>query len=112
MIICNITTYQETLIAHLVDNFRSSFPTVTAPSPLKCTCLKNTQYPWARRTHVGFDVLGEQGAEFIHARFNTLQRTYDSVPDNIQLLLLIVKEHLLSVAPQNVVLVAIPLLSE
>ena len=58
--------------------------------------------PWTRRKHVGFGLLGEQGAESIHARFNTLLRTYHSVPDKVQQLVLIVKEHLLSVAPQNV----------
>ena len=29
---------------------------------------------WARSTHVGFGLLGEQGAESIHAKFNNLAR--------------------------------------
>ena len=43
-----------------------------------------------------------QGAESIQARFKGLQRTYHSVPDKVLHLVLMVKEHLLSTAPQNV----------
>ena len=42
------------------------------------------------------------GAESVHARFNGLQRMYHSVPDKVRQLVLMVKEHLLSMAPQNV----------
>ena len=84
----------------MVQDFRSSFPDCSIP--VKMHMLEEHAVPWARRTHVGFGLLGEQGAESIHARFNTLLRTYHSVPDKDQQLVLIVKEHLLSVAPQNV----------
>ena len=39
---------------------------------------------------------------YIHAKFNSLQRTNHSMYDKVQRLLAIVKEHNLSIAPQNV----------
>ncbi|KAL5517066.1 hypothetical protein EMCRGX_G002534 [Ephydatia muelleri] len=70
----------ETLIAHFMEDFRSSFP--DSSIPVKMHMLEDHTVPWARKTHVG--LLGEQGAESIHARFNGLQRTYHSVPDKVQ----------------------------
>ena len=46
--------------------------------------------------------VGEQGAESIRARFNSLQRTYHCMRNKVQRLLVMVKEHNLSIAPQNV----------
>ena len=40
----------------------------------------------------------EQGAESIHARFNTLQRTYQCIHNKVDRLLSIVKEHSLSIS--------------
>ena len=96
----------ETLIACFMKDFRSSFPDSTIP--VKMHMLEEHTVPWVRRTHVGFGLLGEQGAESIHARFNALQRTYHSVPDRVKQLLLIVKEHLLSVAPEHVAAIPPP----
>ena len=62
----------------------------------RLTCRKQENACWIwppRRT---------QGAESIHARFNGLQRMYHSVPAKVRQLVLMVKEHLLSMAPQNV----------
>ena len=100
----NVST--ETLIAHFMEDFRSSLP--DSSIPVKMHMLEEHTVPWARKTHVGFGLLGEQGAESIHARFNSLQRTYHSVPDKVQQLVLMVKEYLLSVAPQNVAAIPPP----
>ena len=78
----------ETLIARFMEDFRSSFPDRSIP--VKMHMLEEHTVPWARKTHVGFGLLAEQGAESIHARFNDLQRTYHSVPDNVRRLVLIV----------------------
>ena len=50
---------------------------------------------------MGFGLLGEQGAESIHASFNSLQRTYSGIPDRLQQLKQIMVEHHLRVAPDN-----------
>ena len=52
--------------------------------------------------------VSKEPIESIHARFNTLQRTYHSVHDPLKRLLLIVKEHLLIVAPHNVAAIPPP----
>ena len=47
-------------------------------------------------------MMGEQGAESIHAYFNSLQRTYSTIPNAVERLEYIMKEHFLHVAPANV----------
>ena len=46
--------------------------------------LEEHMLPWLRKWYVGFGLLGEQGTESIHAHFNTLGRTYRSVPEHIR----------------------------
>ena len=58
-------------------------------------------------THVGFGLLGEQGAESIHAKFNRLGPAFAPIKDRVvKQLQCIVKEHLLSIEPQ--IVAAIP----
>ena len=52
--------------------------------------------------HVGFGLMGEQGAESIHAYFNSLTRTYHSVPDGVERLRCMMREHYLHSAPSLV----------
>ena len=81
----------ETITAQLMEHFRSSFPDCSIT--LKMHMLEEHTVPWAKRTYVRFGLLGEQGAECIHARFNSLQRTYHSVHDPVERLSLIMKEN-------------------
>ena len=96
----------ETITAQLMEHFRSSFPNCSIT--LKMHMLEEHTVPWAKRTYVEFGLLGEQGAESIHARFNSLQRMYHSIHDPVERLSLIMKEHLLSIAPQNVAAIPHP----
>ena len=100
----NVST--ETLMAHFMEDFRSSFPdsrtsgihSLTPPYQLRSMGQENACWIWSPgRT-----------AESIHARFNGLQKMYHPVPDKVQQLVLMVKEHLLSVAPQNVAAIPPP----
>ena len=86
----------EHAISEFMESFRASFP--SSSISLKMHLLEDHTVPWARRTGTGIGLLGEQGAESIHARFNTLQRTYQC----IHRLLSIVKEHSLSISPRIV----------
>ena len=61
--------------------------------------LEEHMIPWLQRWHIGFGMMGEQGAESIHAYFNSLGRT---IPDRVQRLKYMLKEHHLHVAPANV----------
>ena len=51
---------------------------------------------------MGFGFLGEQGVENIHHYFNSLALSYNAVRDPAQKLLLMSKEHMLHVAPENI----------
>ena len=84
--------------------FRESFPQATVP--IKMHVLEDHAVPWAKSFRVGFGLLDEQGAESIHAKFTRLSPSYTTITDNVQHLLYIVKEHLISISPQ--VVAAIP----
>ena len=57
---------------------------------------------WAAAYHVGYGLLGEQGAESIHAKFIQLSLAFVSIKDRVKQLQCIVKEHLLSIEPRMV----------
>lgn len=80
--------------------YRESFPTSTVLP--KMHMLEEHVIPWLREWHIGFGFMGEQGAESIHAYFNTLTRTFRGIPDRVSRLRQILHEHLLHVAPANV----------
>ena len=61
--------------------------------------LEDHTMEWVRACNVGFGLLGEQGAESIHARFNSLGCTCASVPNGVEH---IIREHLISITPENV----------
>ncbi|KAL5496861.1 hypothetical protein EMCRGX_G013231 [Ephydatia muelleri] len=88
----------EQAIGQFMGFFRKSFPEATVP--IKMHILEDHATPWANSTHVGFGLLGEQGAESIHAKFTRLGLAYTAVTDKVKHLMCIVKEHLLSIAPQ------------
>ena len=48
------------------------------------------------------DYLESKGIESIHAHFNRLGRTYASVPEEVDRLRTLMKEHLLHIAPEHV----------
>ena len=80
--------------------FRETFPSATV-SP-KMHMLEDHALEWVNARNVGFGLLGEQGAESIHARFNSLGRTYACLPRGVERLKNIMKAHLVSIDPHNV----------
>ena len=80
--------------------YRQSFPEATVLP--KMHMLEGHVIPWLRKWHVGFGMMGEQGAESIHKYFNNLGRRYCSVPRSIDRLKLMLTEHLLHISPANV----------
>ena len=71
----------------------------------KCICWK-TMITMSKCHPRGFGLLGEQGAESIHAKFNRLGLAFSPIKDRVKQLQCIVKEHLLSIEPQ--IVAAIP----
>lgn len=51
--------------------------------------------------HIGLGLIGEQGAESIHAYFNRLKRTYSNIPNEVDHLKYMMNEHFPQVAPCN-----------
>ena len=64
--------------------------------------LEDHTMDWVKARSVGFGLLGEQGAESIHSKFNTLGRNFSSVPKGEERLRNIMRAHHVSVVPQNV----------
>ena len=50
--------------------------------------------------HIGFGIMGEQGAESLHAHIKKLERQYCGVANELERLKHIVKEHNLQSSPQ------------
>ena len=55
----------------------------------------------ARRFGVGLGLLGEQGSESIHARFNALERDYHSIPNQLERYRAMSQQHLVSTLSQH-----------
>ena len=55
--------YSETLTAQFMDQFRTPFPDCSIP--IKMHLVEEHTVVWARQTHVGFGLMGEQGAKSI-----------------------------------------------
>ena len=70
----------------------------------KLHMLEELVAPYIRQWRVGLGMLGEQRVEGIHARFNTLERTYSNMSNRLQRLKCVVAEHWRQVCPANVVL--------
>eukprot|EP00731_Ephydatia_muelleri_P021065 Em0013g792a len=83
-------------IPSFMESFRRAFPKAT--TPIKMHLLEDHALQWANRMHVGFGLLGEQGAESIHAKFNTLLSQYNAMHDKVKKLLCIVKQHFLTLS--------------
>eukprot|EP00731_Ephydatia_muelleri_P009645 Em0005g231a len=96
----------RTICAGVMELFRTNFPKGTIP--IKMHMVEDHAVQWARSTHVGFGLLGEQGAESVHAKFNNLARAYSAIKGKVHQLKCIVAEHLVSIAPHNVAAIPPP----
>ena len=54
---------------------------------------------WVSTHLAGCGLMGEQGAESIHAKFNSLKRTYSGIRNPIARLKSIMQDHYLSISP-------------
>eukprot|EP00731_Ephydatia_muelleri_P023928 Em0016g199a len=99
-------TFVEQSVQEFMELFRTNFPKGTIP--IKMHMVEDHAVQWARSTHVGFGLLGEQGAESVHAKFNNLARAYSAIKGKVHQLKCIVAEHLVSIAPHNVAAIPPP----
>ena len=70
--------------------------------------LEDHMVPFLKKMKMGMGFLGEQGAESIHARFNSITRNYANMRNPAERLECVVKEHFNQVCPDNVIRVPEP----
>ena len=63
--------------------------------------LEDHLVPFLKSNGAGLGLLGEQGAESIHARFNSIQKTVH-MPSSSKRLESIMTEHYRQICPQNI----------
>ena len=62
--------------------------------------LEDHIVPWIRKYSIGAGLMGEQGAESIHAHINRLDKQYNGISNSLNRLSYIVREHNLEASPQ------------
>eukprot|EP00731_Ephydatia_muelleri_P038374 Em0736g4a len=66
---------------------------------LKMHILESHMLEWLSMHQAGCGLMGEQGAESIHAKFNSSLRTYSGIKDPVAKLKCILQDHYLSISP-------------
>ena len=92
--------FPESNIKEFMAFYRTSCPEATVLP--KMHMLEEHVIPWLRKWHIGFGMMGEQGAESVHKYFNSLGRTYCGIPNSAERLKCMLREHQLHTAPANV----------
>lgn len=77
--------------------YRENFPDATILP--KMHILEQHVVPWIKKWGVGLGLMGEQGAESIHAAVNSITPAYVNIPDRVQRLKCILQEHHRQVCP-------------
>ena len=92
-------------INQFVQYYRTTFPTATILPKLQFGRPHSGFY---KKWGTGFGFLGEQGGESVHAVFNSLQRAYNKIPNGVDRLFHLVREHHVCLCPENLQEVPIP----
>ena len=85
-------------ITALMRFYRENFPSATVLP--KMHILEDHVVPWLERWHIGSGLMGEQGAESIHAHLQKLETQYSGVVSDLHRLKYVVREHNIQSAPQ------------
>jgi len=81
-----------------MSHCRESFPQATVLPEMHF--MEEHMIPWLKRWQVGFGLMGEQGAESIHANFNSIESN-KSIPNKVDRLCCVMHEHHLCTAPST-----------
>ena len=71
--------------------------------------LEDHMVPWIKKWKAACGIMGEQGAESLHAQFNASERSYNSMKDRVQRLKVLLTNHHLQLLPTNTSLEPPPL---
>ena len=89
----------ESNINEFLSHYRAAFPTATITPKLHM--IEDHVVDFISQWRVGFGMMGEQGAESIHAVFNQLHRTYANMTNKVERLKSITTEHHRQICPEN-----------
>lgn len=95
-------TFTEQNINNFMAFYRASFPEATVLP--KMHILEDHVVPWFSRWHLGFGLMGEQGAESIHAHLMRMERTFQGIANEVDRYKYIFKLQLLESDPSLVAL--------
>lgn len=73
-------------IKEFLSFYRQEFPRENYPKATtlpKMHLLEDHMLDWLTKYHLGAGLMGEQGAESIHAHLNRLETTYSSIPNKV-----------------------------
>ena len=95
----NLTREEREAILHSIPEAAITIP------PEQILAMKaDLSIPWK----VGLGFLGEQGAESVHAQFNSIRKNYVNIPSRLKQLEAIMKEHFCQICPDNIVRQPLP----
>ena len=78
---CIQCTFTEQDINNFLAFYRASFPeAIILP---KMHILEDHVVPWFSRWHLGFGLMGEQGAESIHAHLMRMERNFQGIANEV-----------------------------
>ena len=86
--------------------YREHFPHSTVIP--KMHMLEKRVVDWLGEWKLGLGLMGEQGAESIHAYFNNLKRSYSNITNGVERLRCMMKQHFVHIAPSNIVCRPLP----
>ncbi len=92
--------HTDTDIESFVTYYKETFPTATFIPKLHI--LQKHTSSQMRRWGVAFGLMGELGCDSIHKQFNQLREIYKSIPDGVQKLRCMMKEHFIHIAPTKI----------
>ena len=103
-LVTNLTLTICTIEAHIdkfLEFYRESFPGATITPKLHM--MEDHVVPFLQKWKRGLGLLGEQGAESIHARFNSIRTNYSNMRNKVERLECIMREHYNQLCPDNIV---------
>ena len=93
--------FSDKNIKEFMSFYRLTFPQASVLP--KMHLMEEHMVTWIQKFHLGFGTMGEQGAESIHASFNSIERSFACMIHNrVERLMAVVREHHLRVSPTNV----------
>lgn len=98
--ITHLCIFTEQHITEFLEFYRAEFPQATILP--KMHILEDHVIPWLTRWHIGAGLMGEQGAESIHAHLMRLERNYQGIANAVDRLKYVFKMHMLETNPSLV----------